>query len=233
MTLSVDPTVLYYIRAQGLSVIAFALFIGLGCAIVPLFSGTKIETRHLPWLVAGVVVLVVFTYSGIRTLAVAAPQLTLADDVLQVGDRSVRLDASTDISYLGSLDDLAIPAAGKRGYGAMPSAVDFPPRFSGGPTITVTAGGSSVSLQPLLYGPPAYIESARAEATAFVQRLLAHGTAGNARSWLASAFAPQAGQAAPPPSFKTFLIVFICICVPVFGLLGTAVAIGIKQRLSS
>ncbi len=234
LTLGVDPTVLYYIRVQGLIVIAFALFIGLGCAIVPLFSDGKIEARNLPWLVIGTAVFIIFIYSGVRTLAVSAPALALtADDVLHVGDHSVKLDASTTIAYAGAAEPLALPARDKRGYGAMPSAVDFPPRFTGGPAITITTGGDHVTLQPLLYGPSAYIASARPEASAFVQRVVAHGEASNARAWLRSAFAPNEGPAAAPPRFKTFVIMFACIVTPILGLLGTAVAIGIKKRLTS
>ncbi|MGE0400143.1 MAG: hypothetical protein AB7T06_25735 [Kofleriaceae bacterium] len=229
--IGIDPTVLYYVRAQGLLVIAFALFIGLGCAIVPLFAKGKIEARHIPWLVVGVAVFVIFMYSGVRTLSLQAPPISLgADGVLHVGDRSVRLDSTTVIAYDGDASDLALPARDKRGYGAMPSAIDFPPRFAGGPAITIRTGADAVSLQPLLYGPSAYIESARPEASALVQRIAAIGTEGNARAWLASAFAPD-DAATEPPRFRTFLIMFLCIATPILGMLATAVAIGLKRRL--
>lgn len=233
MMLGGDPTVLYYVRVQGMLVLAFALFIGLGCAIVPLFSKGKIEARHLPWLLVGTAVFVIFTYSAIRTLALPMPSLAFeGPDVLRVGDRSIRLDATTDISYAGDANELVLPDREKRGYAAMPSAGDFPPRFTGGPAITISSGGQQVTLQPLLYGPPAYIDSARPEASTFVQRILTFGTAGNARSWLASAFAPDE-RASEPPRFRTFVIGFACIATPILGLLLTTVAIGIKRRLFS
>lgn len=231
-SLAADPTLSFYLRAQGLVVLAFAAFIGLGCAIVPLFSGAALRAGDAAWLLLGTGACVVFAGSGLRTLAVTAPPLEVREGVLQVGTQAVVLDAATRFDFQPGSTALPLPEPGKRGYAAMPSGVDFPPRFAGGPTVRVCNGPAHVSFQPLLYGPAGFITSARPEAHLFISALLQHGTEGDAREWLARAFTADPSPE-PAPVFRTFVIFFACVATPVLGLLASAVALGVWRRLGA
>jgi len=228
-----DPTVLCYLRSQATLNIGVGLLLALSFAIPVIFRLGKSKLRGLPWIAIGAVAAGACVFYAVRQLRVETPTLTLAGDVLHVGDAALTLDDSTTIDHLGSPDALAIPAPDRKGLRAMPGLWDFPPRFAGGPRVVVKTRAGEVSFQPLVYGPGAYLPSGRPEAAALVAGLLGHGTAGNARDWLRAAFPAPAGPAAEPPSFRRFLTIFLIIAIPVLTMLAVAVGVALKQRLSS
>jgi hypothetical protein len=227
-----DPTVLYYLRAQATLNLGFGALVLLSGAVPAIYHLGKSKLRGWPWLVVGVTVGVLCLYYAVRELDVATPRLALAGDVLRVGDDEVRLDDSTTIDHLGDPDALRIPTPDRKGIRAMPNAWDLPPRFAGGPRVVVRTRAGEVSFQPLLYGPGAYMTVGQPDATALIQRLLGYGEGGNARAWLRAAFSPVAGPPPAPPSFRSFLITFLVIAVPVLTFLVVAAAVALKQRLS-
>ena len=234
ITTEPDPTVLYYLKAQATVTLGFAAFIGLGAAIVFLFSVDKIKLHNIPWLVIGLAAVVFFCYHGVRALKVQTPELALDEsETFRVGARTITLDDSTEFVYDGDVSALTLPEAKNRGYGAMPGGIDFPPNFAGGPTVTVKTRSGDISFQPLLYGPAAYVDSRRADSAALVQQLVTFGEGGNAREWLQSAFTPVAGEPAPEPNFRKFMITFLFIAVPILGFLSVAVVIGMGKRFFS
>jgi len=225
-----DPTVLYYLKAQATITIGFGLLIGLGCAIPFLFNTESPKIRTVPWLAVGLVVAVLCLYFGVRALMVDKPTIAIAGDQLRVGEVAIALDESTEIDHFGSSGELELPPKEKKGHRAMPQLFDFPPRFAGGPEVVVRTGDRQVSFQPILYGPGKYLHSGNPEATALIGKLLSYTERGNARRWLESSFTPVSGERAAPPSWRSFMITFLLFAIPLIGLFGSGVVIGIKRK---